>query len=90
MCIALTRRTQILLDDERYERLQRHADESGVSIATLIRRAIDRTYPAVPPDRARAGKRLLGAAPMPVEDWPEMKREMLDRLRVPAPARRSE
>lgn len=73
----LNRRTQLLLDDDRYERLQRRAQESGDSVAALIRDAIDRTYPEVSPDRARAGREFLREArkdPMKVSDWPEMKR----------------
>ena len=81
--MSLTRRTQLLLDEERYERLRRRADERGTSVATLIREAIDRAFPKVPPDRARAGRRLLAARPMPVEDWPAMKREMLDDMHTP-------
>ncbi len=41
----LSRRLQILLDDERYERLARRAEERGTSIATLVREAIDVTWP---------------------------------------------
>ncbi|MGH2763965.1 MAG: antitoxin [Thermoleophilaceae bacterium] len=77
---ALTRRTQLLLDDERHERLRRHAEVRGTSVANLIREAIDRTFPGAPPDRARAARILLDAEPMPVDDWPAMKREMLDTM----------
>lgn len=78
--MALTRRTQILLDEDRYERLRECAEERGASVATLIREAIDRTFPAVAADRAQAARRLLDAEPMPVEDWPEMKRELIDEM----------
>lgn len=78
MRMSLTRRTQILLDEDRHERLRRRADERGTSVAKLIREAIDRAYPPPNADRAAAAQRLLDAPPMPVDDWPKMKREMLD------------
>ena len=37
---------QITLDDRQYERLRREAERTGVSIAELIRRAVDRSYGA--------------------------------------------
>jgi len=44
----LTRRLQILLDPERYDRLATRASERGASVALLIREAIDAAYPAPP------------------------------------------
>ena len=77
---GLTHRTQILLDDERHERLRRRAAETGRSVGALIREAIDRGLPDAPPDRSRAASILLEAEPMAVGDWTEMKREMLDQI----------
>jgi len=79
----LTRRTQILLDEDRYERLRRQAEASGSSVAALIRAAIDRTYPVVDAERRRAARELLGAIesdqrPEPQPEWGELKGEMLD------------
>jgi predicted DNA-binding protein len=74
----LTRRTQLLLDDELHERLRRIADERGVSLGALIREAIDEKLARAQDERAEAFRRLLEAEPMPVDDWPAMKREMLD------------
>ena len=75
----LTRRTQLLLDDELHERLRRLADERGMSLGALIREAIDEKLAQGTRDaRAEAARRLLAAEPMPVEDWPEMKREMIE------------
>ncbi len=75
----LTRRLQILLDDDRYDRLQRRAQARGTSVATLVREAIDRAFPAVDPERAAAGERILAAEPMPVpETVEELKREISD------------
>lgn len=75
----LSRRLQILLDDERYERLARRAAERGSSIATLVRDAIDARYPAVDPDRRAAADRILAAEPVPVPDDPaDIKSEILE------------
>lgn len=77
----LTRRMQILLDDERYERLQRQARRNGKSIGGLIREAIDRAYPQVPESRKRAVEAILNAEPGPaIDDWSKFKREMLDEM----------
>jgi hypothetical protein len=74
----LTRRTQILLDEERYVRLEDRARRTGASVGALIRQAIDIAFPGAPSDRERAGQALLDAEPIPVADWPELKRDLLD------------
>jgi predicted DNA-binding protein len=74
----LTRRTQLLLDDELHERLRRIAAERGVSLGALIREAIDEKLARVQDARAEAAERLLAADPMPVDDWPVMKEEILE------------
>jgi hypothetical protein len=74
----LTRRTQILLDEERYVRLEERAQRTGASVGALIRQAIDLAFPGAPSDRERAGKALLEAEPIAVADWPDLKRDLLD------------
>lgn len=82
MCMPLTRRTQLLLDEGRYLRLAARAQESGRSVASIIREAIDEKL-AGDIDlrrRAEAGRMLLEAAPPPGDrepDWEDAKREML-------------
>ncbi len=84
MCM-LTRRLQILLDDERYERLARQAAERETSIAVLVREAIDVRYPPVDPRRRAAIGAILAAEPMPVPDDPsELKREIAESRRGPS------
>lgn len=76
----LDRRLQILIDAERYDRLVAVADARGVSVATVVREAIDRGLPA-PDDRRRAaGVRILAAPDMPVPDVDELLAE-IDALR---------
>jgi Ribbon-helix-helix protein, copG family len=76
----LGHRFQILLDDERYERITSLARDRKVSVATVIREAIDRGLPAPASRRAAAAERILGAAPMPVPE-PAGLRSELDDLR---------
>ncbi|MDQ6727597.1 MAG: antitoxin [Actinomycetota bacterium] len=75
----LTRRLQILLDDERYERLVRRATEGGTSIAVLVRDAIDARYPAIDPERRAAADAILAAESISLpEDPVDLKREILE------------
>ncbi len=64
MCM-LERRLQILLDEGRYQRISSLAKARGVSVATVVREAIDHGLPA---------------EPMPVPP-PETLRGELDELR---------
>lgn len=74
-------RLQILLDDERHRRIIAVARERGVSVATVVREAIDRGI-ASPGDRRKSAVlRLLDAADMPVPNPQELKEE-LDALRA--------
>ncbi len=75
---SLTRRTQLLLDDDLHRRLRETAALRGISMGALIREAIDEKLSQVQDDRARAIDELLAAEPMPVEDWPIMKRQMIE------------
>ncbi len=75
---SLTRRTQLLLDDELHRRLRETAAQRGISMGALIREAIDEKLSHVQDDRARAIDKLLAAEPMPVDDWPVMKKQMLE------------
>lgn len=73
----LTRRTQVLLDEERFARLQRRAEETNRSIGALVREAIDVAYPVAGPTRAQAFERLR-KAPVADHGSPEdVKRDIL-------------
>lgn len=78
----LNRRLQVLVDDERYDRLARESERTGAPVGELVRRAIDHEFPQVGrrSERERAGGELLAAPPPPgpERDWEEQKREMLD------------
>lgn len=80
----LNRRLQVLVDDERYERLARESARVGAPVGELVRRAIDHEYPQAGrnAERERAGQELLAMPPPPggdpEPDWDEQKRELLD------------
>lgn len=76
----LTRRLQILIDDERWARLEAEAARRQVAVAVVVREAIDAAYPVDRTTRQRAARRILDADPMPVPD-PGGLRSELDDLR---------
>ena len=80
MSMSLDHRLQILIDDERHERISAAARERGVSVATVVREAIDRGLANGDTRREAAGRRLLDAPDMAVPDPHELRSE-LDALR---------
>lgn len=80
MCM-LSRRMQILIDEERYERLAAESKRRKVSVAEVIRESIDLALPPRWSDRISAGTAILEADPMEVaRSVSELKAE-LDELR---------
>lgn len=74
----LTRRTQLLLDEERYAKLERTSAETGRSVAAIIREAIDEKLGhGGERSRRQAAVRDLLSAPAPAyehePDWAEVK-----------------
>lgn len=76
----MERRLQVLLDERRHRRLAALAAERGVSVATIVREAIDRGLPSTEHRRRQAASRVLDAPDMAVPDPAEMIAE-LDALR---------
>lgn len=76
----LERRLQVLIDEERYRRLLARARERNLSVAAVVREAIDDALPEPLPTRAAAARAIMTAPPMPVPD-PQALREELDDLR---------
>lgn len=80
----LNRRLQVLVDDERYERLARESERIGAPVGELVRRAIDHEFPRIGlrAERERAGRELLAMPAPPGEgpepDWEDQKRELRD------------
>lgn len=80
---ALTRRLQILLDEDRYARIEGIARRRGTSVATIVREAIDAAFPDDGPDRIEAARRVLDAEPITVAAWPLLKDE-IEKMYEPA------
>jgi predicted DNA-binding ribbon-helix-helix protein len=76
----LDRRLQVLIDEERWERLTEEAERRRVSVAVLVREAIDERYPDQAAVRRAALRRVLQAEPMEVPDPEELRKE-LDEIR---------
>lgn len=74
-------RLQILIDDGRHARITRAAKERGVSVATVVREAIDRGMAGGDDRRRAAARNLLDAPDMAVPADPAALREELDELR---------
>lgn len=81
MCM-LNRRVQILLDEARFRRISERARRRKVSVATVIREAID-AADIDPRARAEAARAILSAPKMPVPPLKDLKRE-LDEIRAGA------
>ncbi|MBX3029643.1 MAG: antitoxin [Chloroflexi bacterium] len=77
----LNRRLQVLLDEDRYRRLEGVAKRRRVSVSTVVRDAIDRDlWSEADVQRAEAARRFLASPDMEVPDVPELLAE-LDELR---------
>ncbi len=73
----MTHRLQLLLDEERYERVAEVAREQRTSVAEVIRDAIDRGLGTTVARRAASAKAILAAEPMKLPDDPaDLKREI--------------
>jgi hypothetical protein len=80
MSMPLEHRLQILIDDDRHRRIVRAARQRGVSVATVVREAIDHGLSGPSSRRLASGRRVLAAPDMPVPD-PEQLRAELEALR---------
>lgn len=76
------RRLQILLDDDRHDRITLAARQRGVSVAKVVREAIDRGLPGSGDRRQAAARVLLEALDMAVPDDPADLLTELDALRA--------
>jgi len=69
------------MDPDEYERLRKIAEQEGVSVAELVRKAVAERYflPVGKDRKQKALAGLLSLRPIPVEDWTTMKRDLADR-----------
>lgn len=75
-----TERLQVLVEAEQRERLEQVAATRGVSVASLVRTAIDVMYPTAGSRRRQAARSILDAEPMAVPPVADLRAE-LDELR---------
>ncbi len=81
MCMSgMTRRVQILMDERRYDLLERESRRSGRSVGELVRESVDRAFGFDRTGRREALDAMLAEEPMPVEDWTTMKQDMIDSI----------
>lgn len=80
MCMSsgLTHRLQLLLDEDRYERLVDRSRSEGRSIGALVREAIDLAWVEPEAQRRAAADLILLAEPMQVPDPAELRAELDD------------
>jgi hypothetical protein len=75
--VLMTRRLHVLLDDDRWLRLEVEAARRQVAMAVLVREAIDATFPGGRSARRAAADLILAADPAEVpEDPADLKREI--------------
>jgi hypothetical protein len=72
----LDRRLQVLIDEERWSRLEREAARRRVSVSVLVREAIDERYPSDTERRRAALSAILDAEPMGVPAPADLRREL--------------
>ena len=81
MHMSLTRRLQVLLDEDQHARLAERAATEGRSVGALVREAIDLAWVAPDTRKQQALDQIFSAARMPVPD-PEHLRLELDEARA--------
>jgi hypothetical protein len=74
--MPLEHRLQVLIDDDRHRRLADLAAARGVSVATIVREAIDRGLTSPDDQRRAAGERILAAGAMPAPDPDDLLAEL--------------
>lgn len=76
MRMPLDRRLQILLDEERYEKVLAVATAEKRSVASVIRDAIDRALPTSKSMRRAAADGILAAEPVDVPSITQLRAEL--------------
>lgn len=71
----LTRRTQVLLDEQRYERLRARAAAERTSVGALVRDGVDRVLEGDRDADVASAETFLSAPPLPVGEPDELRDE---------------
>lgn len=72
----LDRRLQVLIDEERWARLEQEAARRKVSVGVLVREALDERFPGDAEERRSALQAILDAEPMAVPELGELRQEL--------------
>lgn len=75
--MARTKRAQVLMEPDEYERLESIAAERGVPVAELIRTAVRERYLLTREERRRLVDEILGLD-LPVVEWEEAEDEVVE------------
>jgi hypothetical protein len=79
--MSKSKRAQIPMDPDEYEKLRLMAEKSGMSVAEVVRQAVGDLYSmSVEKNRREAALEKLFALPtIKVGDWKDLKKEIADR-----------
>ncbi len=76
MTATKTRRLQVMIEEPQWTRLKAQAAARGVSVASLVREAIDTVLAGGAQSRAAAARAILDGVPMAVPDPLELRQEV--------------
>lgn len=74
---GLTKRLQLLLPPEQYHRAKLYAKKHKMSVAKVIRQAIDKMLMQRSPSEKKAALERLLTHELPVDDWKKMEQEII-------------
>lgn len=74
---ALTRRVQVLLSPQQYERLAALSRARGTSVGALIREAVEKLFLQADETERQEAVRRMSTLQLPVADWEQMERESM-------------
>jgi uncharacterized protein YgbK (DUF1537 family) len=77
---TLTRRLQVLIEEERFAQLEHLAEQQGKTVAALVRDALDRVYSSGGMTSDVAADRFLSREPIDFGSWSQLKQEIEDSL----------
>lgn len=73
---TLTKRTQLLLQDQQYEWLKARAEERGTSVGSVVRELIESSRAGRDERITAACAALLDLKPIAVDDWDVIENEL--------------
>ncbi len=75
---GLTKKTTILFPPKVYRQLERVAKKEGTSVAHLVRQAAIQRYLLADPTARLEALKALTSMQLPVADWEQMEREIVE------------